>query len=381
MLALLGHAASLPSLAPVARSYASTDPAASARFFQNVVPGTKIVATNYSTGAPACDVDIVAVQLPLGAIVGGAGQMVYFVRDHVASDCGAAVKPFQELQTQDFINQNSGAIKYDQWGDNHDGYHFTSSFNVSAIVAGEYFTFESIQFPAWDSPKSALPLAALDVVVRNTTFNFQLWGNFTGSLGKLMPYKLDEWESCRNQSMSWVPDNSDDLFWWKSTFATSEPEREAHFVVEHLGAREVPPPFPVPYQDGCTRARWVAFDATGWMIHFVYSPEYYPKNASLTIASWESKVTAGRAITHGVYDTWMWNRVIFWADAGLDAFEKSLDSAGVAYTTRDWPVETTDGKITRSLLFSSSGGLVYEIRARVAASPAALWDVCKPAAR
>ena len=108
----------MPTLFPVGRSYASTDPAAGARFFQSVVPGTKVVSTNFSGGNPGCDVEISAVQLPQGAMTGGAGQIVYFVRDGVASDCGAPVKPFQELQTTAFVEQNAGKIKYDQWGDN-----------------------------------------------------------------------------------------------------------------------------------------------------------------------------------------------------------------------------------------------------------------------
>ena len=126
-------------------------------------------------------------------------------------------------------------------------------------------------------------------------------------------------------------------------------------------------------------AHRVVFDATGFMLHFVYSPEYPPLDASLSSPSWEAAVGALRAsLPDDALDAWTWNRVVFWADDGLDAFVDELAAAGARFATRDSPADAS-GAVVRSLILASDGGLVYEIRALAAGSTSSVpWDVCHP---
>ena len=115
----------------------------------------------------------------------------------------------------------------------------------------------------------------------------------------------------------------------------------------------------------------------------VYSQEFAPADPSLTIPAWERAVSDLRraGLPRDAFDAWMWNRVVFWADDGVQAFTRALLDAKIPYTTRAWP--EVDGIAVVSLLLSSpKGHLVYEIRALAETAayptPPPPWDTCHP---
>lgn len=361
------------SLIPVGRALASIDPSAAADFFVRVLPGSFRVEQNFSSTSPECDVEIAAVRLPYGAQPDGAGQLIYFVRDGVAPWGDAPLEPYVSQQVADFDAQANGSLVYDRWEDQHDGYHFETYFDVFAIARRERFTLEK-----QNSTTLPWPWAALDVLIPSTVFNFQLWGNFNASRSVMEPFARAAWENCRNESDGEMSRKTYGLFWWKATQATTDVEAAAAFVARYFGATRVASPF--SQGADCTEAAWLLFEDSGFMLHFVNSPEYpSPNEQTLGLATWETatgETRLRRDLARGALDGWTWNRVIFWVD-DIRTIEAKLVADGVAFAKRAFK---QNGLVSLLVASPPQGSIVYELRALDpgAADAAEPWDVCNP---
>lgn len=408
-----------PKLTPVGQSYASTDPDASAAFFEAVVRGAVRVAQNLST-RPACAA-VAAVRLPLGlnASAGDAGSTLWFV-DAKAPPFGGAVSVARvaaaEAAAMAAMNARAAAPKYVEWNDNHAGYYRAEAFDVRAIVArAPGFTYE-----ADPAGRDTWPYEAVDVDVPHTTRNVQLWGDVSAYAAALAPYALPSdrgvrpalrtrravrldrssggrrfWETCRNESKaagSKPAHSLRDLFWWKATFASPDPAAALAFVEAAVGAVRVPSPFPERDTRGaCTEARWALLQAgSAFMLHFVRSAESRRgasralpppakkkekkryESAAWPLREWARDVARNRSDLAGadVLDGWASDRTVFWTDdlAGFRARLAALGAGVAVHERRSLP----DGSGVAALVVTSAAApeVVLEIRgvdARLAA--------------
>ena len=199
-----------------------------------------------------------------------------------------------------------------------------------AIARRERFTLEK-----QNSTTLPWPWAALDVLIPSTVFNFQLWGNFNASRSVMEPFARAAWENCRNESDGEMSRKTYGLFWWKATQATTDVEAAAAFVARYFGATRVASPF--SQGADCTEAAWLLFEDSGFMLHFVNSPEYpSPNEQTLGLATWETatgETRLRRDLARGALDGWTWNRVIFWVD-DIRTIEAKLVADGVAFAKR-----------------------------------------------
>ncbi|KAJ1452383.1 hypothetical protein M885DRAFT_527093 [Pelagophyceae sp. CCMP2097] len=342
------------SVVPVGRVFASTDPSASAALFQLAVKGAELVSQNISSDTECAEV--VAVKLPKGvnSSANDIGQSLYFVRSKGAAD----LKPYSDHCASAFLQQNAGEIVYDPWGDNHDGYHSTEAFNIDSIVSQRKGLFTA------ENETGSWPLAALNVVVPNTTYNFQLWGHL-GDETSLLPAFLPNWEMCRNESRGFMPPQ-EDLFWWKATYATPDPPAAAAFVEKLFGSQKVPSPFQddaVPPSANCTEARWMLLQPfSNFMLHFVYSRCFSNPPALdplLNLDDWTTNVLQGRLDAPDEVDGWMDNRVIFWVD-DFTSFLARLDGYKIPYFLRSF----ASGQDISAIVTDPKTALAYEVRGK-----------------
>jgi len=316
----VGTQLGVPSLGlhPIGRSYYTTDAEATAVFFTRYFNAT-ISRQNISTNAACAKVTQVLL---------GQGVQTFeftFVQD--------MVKPFGTLTAQSVVatakeQWNEVVLQhrqaYSPWFDNHDGLSNLFSFDVDRLAE------DNVSIQAYHDDNVKFPAAIVRLKVPGTAYTIEMAGNFSiGEARKLEKWIVSDPDNCRNNSASSSPPK--DVFWWKATFASADPQAAAEFAVEVLGAYETPAPYPWPLKPcdkNCTGARWVQFRNPFFELHFVKSWEYDPGN--LSIAEWAGRQESLRDLEGGVFDQHMYNSLVLWADS-LDPFVSRLKERRIAF--------------------------------------------------
>ena len=167
---------------------------------------------------------------------------------------------------------------------------------------------------------------------------------------------------------------------WKMTFASSDPQAAADFVVRTLGASHIP--HPPSLSDVCGKVRWVEFPPpkgqyTGYQLHFVHNPR--KASGKMSVEAFERYRTA----LHGdlrasngtrgnaMYDAFMDNHVGLLVD-DIAPYVKRLEALGVPFFTR--------GPDPQDVFVMIPGGIIFELAHKgKARTPLYLtpWDLCQ----
>merc|ERR1719356_2081838 len=160
---------------------------------------------------------------------------------------------------------------------------------------------------------------------------------------------------CAPQEKRNGSERNDGSFWWKSTFASTDPKGASDFAIHALGAQRVETPF-VHSNADCPVVEWVILPdqqsyrteaeaaismegryrhpddlPTGLMLHFVSNPGWSERN--LTIRDYAKEQGDIRKLSLDSFDDYMHNYVEF-ETSSLDPFITRLTNLKVPFIVR-----------------------------------------------
>ena len=376
---------------PHGRSFLSTDPERAAEVYLTLFPGSQRIEQNISSSTECASV--VVVRRPTGETFtfvqdhrkpnAAVGWPVQQVLDNVASS-------LKRVEAKESL--------WSQWEDNHDGYGLSAQgFNVTRLAEltglHYYVPGRAISSEGWQSAyygedhrnalqnrgkASAIVESAMsdsekvqhvEAALRQEThllgvFRFWIPGSaWTGEIGLVGDFSrlIDGEKGVRalSRAYSTNPDScrvmrrdreltANNLYdwrnpWFKATAATSDPAAAQAFVVQYLGFDGNIQALESPYEThapNCHFAKWAVVHrgSTGthpFMLHFVLSAEPDFQGGTPSVSALSDAVRRGRRISDDVFDSLMYNSLLFWVD-DLTPYKARFDHDEVPYTIRGW---------------------------------------------
>lgn len=416
---------------PLGRSFLSTNPERAAEVYLTLFPGSQRIEQNISASVECADVAVV--RRPTGETYtfvrdkrkpnAALGLPVQRVLDNVAS----SLRSVEEKRSL-----------WSQWEDNHDGYGLSpNGFNVTRLAEltglHYYVPGRAISSAGWQSAyygeerwnkyrnrdtASAIVESALNDSERVQhveaalkrdphlmgVFRFWIPGSmWTGEIGLVGDYSRlvdgDQGVRALSRAYSTNPDScrvmrrdkeltASSLYdwtapWFKATAATSDPAAAQAFVVRYLGFDGNIQEVESPYESrapNCHYAKWAVLhrgttDTRPFMLHFVLSGDPDFQGGTPSVVALSDAVRRGRRISEDVFDSLMYNALLFWVD-DLAPYKTRFDRDEVPYTIRGW---ASNG--VASLLVQLPGAeSVVELRSDTGIDPELVaghpWDAC-----
>lgn len=244
------------------RAVVSNDPERSAAFVQRYMP----CATSRVSG-PRLEVHINFPQQ-----VPKSGFTLSFVRRNETDYIGKqAIDAF--AYEWDLVQGGTSDLNYTEWLDYHDGIEVARVEYVPNIV--NLLLLRDDRVPVWFINRYGESGKILRLLVPETAYSLEF---------KLpSETNTDYWPiasvgRCRGYKAGNFPEGT---YWFKATFASSDPVESALFVNRVLGTEHIDDPYPFPFEEGCIGARWVQLPDPDrdLMLHFVASGSAYPSRS------------------------------------------------------------------------------------------------------
>ncbi|GMH50821.1 hypothetical protein TrRE_jg4798 [Triparma retinervis] len=383
----LGTLASLPY--PVATTYNSLDPQASAQFMIDYFGALSIPSNTTSCSSVTSS----WVRFPTSNY-----------EFHFISTPSLAADSFTFSDFEDYAHLSFGnltevsASTYTQFMDFHVGmitddmtpfYQALKVGGVPFFMVGQYPSFFDLFV---EIPGTATILEITSQRLDVPDAKISEWDicqvNGTSSSWKLDPQPLPNVSSSvardGSRGESWPVIN-----WRKTTMAAPHPALAEIFTIKHLGGKHVQQGHPGVWVRRCAKISWVEFEypegtylpgGINYQFHFVDGYKYPPHEPEMTIETFAEKVEKEvRDFGGDSFDEFAHNRVTMWVD-DLDYYAEQLvgNEFGVEWIFR------TDGGGVYYLVIDSAGitGNVIELvsdKAPVGAADVKTWeeDLCQ----
>jgi len=206
---------------------------------------------------------------------------------------------------------------YSRWLDNHDGFNVVDKtyFNYDAFRGQDFLIqvadmYTRVQIPEtyWNmefSGEMSVSLSEPFTIIPNRT------------VGPALADKV-----CRVPLSGRLEDEDpfSDEFWWKSTFASQDPEAAAEFAQEYLMATPTTSEYP-NLAGNCTLSAWMVLPNSKFQLHFVRTEPC--DDVEPTVSAWVKQQEKIRDLTGGNIDQFMLSSVVFWTPS-LDPFVERL---------------------------------------------------------
>lgn len=294
---------SAPTLIPVGRTFLTTDAQLASSFFQDFF-GAKEITQNV-TFTEGC---------AQSRSVEWAAGIVFTFSEYADSHAALYIDAVQ--QQWDAVYR--GDMSYSRWIDNHDGFNIRDEhfFNRDAFLGAEFYVQMSSAYARVQVPQT---MWAIELSGNNSA----LASPFIDPFRMIRPAPSDL--LCRvSLSGGNVMDESpfSTQFWWKSTFATEDPNAAADFVKQYLLGTETTSEYPDTYGN-CTLSKWIVLPNSVFQVHFAHTAPADEIEPSVT--EWAQHVEDIRKLDEGKFDQHMMNNLVLWTES-LDPFVQLFQS-------------------------------------------------------
>jgi len=110
------------------------------------------------------------------------------------------------------------------------------------------------------------------------------------------------------------------LFWWKTTFASEDPEAAADFTQHYFMADRWQSEYPDTYHN-CTLSEWMSLPGSEFQLHFARTQPC--EIAPPSVADWVKDQEEIRDLENNKFDQHMMNHLVIWTES-LDPFVERL---------------------------------------------------------
>lgn len=294
---------SLVTLEPVSRTYVTADLDKSVAWFAGMFNAVEVPLnlTYHANCARAkalmwLDVEIIFVE---------------YMDSHLAKYIKGAEDQWNDV--------SKGEYDYTRWIDNHDG------FNCVPEAINETFLFES-EFAVQKGGMFSR------LLIPKTCWAIELSGmaatEYVKQLEASRTFKTANADfTCRvplGERTDEAPFSS--RFWWKSTFASADPEAAASFAETYLFGTWITSEYPLG--GNCTLSAWVLLPHTTYQLHFAHTNPC--ETPSPNIDEWVTHQEAIRSLESGKFDQHMSNNLVFWANT-LDPIVTRLLAGNIPF--------------------------------------------------
>eukprot|EP00933_Yihiella_yeosuensis_P050973 TRINITY_DN4878_c0_g2_i1.p1 TRINITY_DN4878_c0_g2~~TRINITY_DN4878_c0_g2_i1.p1 ORF type:complete len:442 (+),score=54.55 TRINITY_DN4878_c0_g2_i1:77-1402(+) len=312
----------LPVLTPFSRTYYSSEPKVTANFFLRYIKGTRKVDPWLKTDPSCAETEAVEIEYR------GEKMDILFVKDTVKVSGELTPDVFVNSSAREWKKVMNRVMNYSPWVDFHDGLTWS-------IVDIDALAHDNVLYQRYSEVVVRIKVPRTAWTVEGVMINADSPApNVTSEQGIRSWYTsyFDNPDNCRNPSEA--PNAT--RFWWKSTFAATDPEAAVNFATQVLGAVEVESPYPWPPVGNCTATRWIEFPTNGSshgiQFHFVQSLEYPPGSPSISDFNlYQARI---RDLQKGQFDRYLYNSVAFRASS-LDPFIEKLNSVKCPFLVLD----------------------------------------------
>lgn len=337
------------SLTPVARTFLTDDLEATTAWFKGMF-GVIDVPSNISYD-PYC-----ARAHTMMWVEGFEVTFVQYLDSHASNYIQAAEDQWKAVQ--------QGQYDYTRWMDNHDGFQLEPEIiNVDYFMENDFPVQKGGVFSRVLIPRTswAMELSG-DVIIAASQ---QIAENDPGRTFKVANADF----VCRVPLGDKVDDTQfSPRFWWKSTFASADPEAAASFAETYLFGTWITSEYPLG--DNCTLSTWVVLPQNTYQLHFAHTAPC--ETPSPNIDEWVQHQESIRSLETGKFDQHMSNTVVYWTNS-LDPFVQKLKMDNVPFVV----LELIEG--TFGLYISiPKNGIVLQIRSNhlTETSPLGFFDAC-----
>lgn len=298
---------------PVATSYGSVDPEASAEWMVEYLGAERIDVNWTMTCGSAAWVRF-----------GGSGYEFHFVSTPRLARGNFTFRDFVSYASELYGNvSRQNASSYDQFMDYHVGMILEDMTPIYEKLRGQFFMVG--QYPSF-----------FDLFV-------EIPG--TGAILELTSQRLDvkdaeltEWDICQvGNEQRRLAMKTDAINWRKTTFAAPYPVETELFAVKYLGARHIQQAHVGVWIRGCAKIAWVQFDYEGpfgipYQFHMVDGYSYPPRDG-LDVPAFARLQESQRNFESNKLDEWLHNRLEMWVD-DLTSYLEAFDRDDVSYVLR-----------------------------------------------
>jgi len=357
MIPLLTGTASLPL--PVASTYASLDPAASADFLVEHF-GAETIDSNYTTSSPSsrCGDTMEAwVKLPTS------NYEFHFITTPKLANPDFSFQDFVDYVQPTFGNLSEvSASTYTQFMDFHVGmitddmtpfYSSLKDNDVPFFMVGQYPAFFDL-FVEIPGTATILEITSQRLDIEDAPISeWDICQMDTSTTIETDPQPLSAMSKGSSEGTEWPTIN-----WRKTTFAAPKPALAELFSIKYLGANHIQQGHPGVWVRRCAKISWVEFpypdDAVlpagiNYQFHFVDGYKYPPHDPDMTIATFADKVHEQRDFSNNNFDEFAHNRVTMWVGE-LTSYLEGLEGNEFGV---EWILRTDGNGLFYAILDSS----------------------------